>query len=36
MATLSAENRRENFELAFRVAEEEGQEPFLDVEVLVL
>merc|ERR1712232_695464 len=31
-ASLSKENRRENFELAFRVAEEMGQEPLLEVD----
>lgn len=30
--SLAASNRAENFEIAFRVAEEEGQEPFLEVE----
>jgi hypothetical protein len=32
IASLRPENRAENFELAFRVAEEGGQERFLDVE----
>lgn len=32
MTTLTADNRAENFETAFRVAEEGGQERFLDVE----
>ena len=32
MSSLSAESRERNFELAFRVAEEGGQERYLDVE----
>ena len=32
MATLKAANRRENFTLAFKVAEDCGQEPFLEID----
>jgi len=32
MTKLSKEKRRDNFELAFRVAQEKGQEPLLEVD----
>lgn len=32
MSKLSKENRRHNFELAFAVAEEKGQDPLLEVD----